>query len=63
MNAIRQIADAMRLQERAPDGGWVSSCHVPISDLVVEFEGEDGDSRQYALMVKWDIFLAPSSEG
>ena len=53
MNAIRQIADGMRFQELAPNGFWVVSEHVPISDLLVRFE-EDGDT-QYALMVKWDV--------
>ena len=54
MNAIRQIADGMRFQERMPLNGWVPSEHVPIADLLVRME-MDGDS-QYAMMVKVDLY-------
>ena len=55
-NAIRQIVDAMRFQERAPGGHWVRSEHIPITDLLVAFGDLDqGADSQYVLMVKWDL--------
>ena len=55
-NALRQIADGMRLQERAPRGGWVPNEHIPITDLMVAFgDVEAGADRQYALMIKLDM--------
>ena len=55
-DALRQIADGMRFQERAPVGGWLQSEHIPITDLMVAFgDVEAGADRQYALMIKLHV--------
>ena len=54
MNAIRQIADGLRLQDPTPLS-WdkVREHAEPVGDLLVQFGPEDDADRQYAFLVKW----------
>ena len=52
MNAIRQIADGLRLQRQGMTS-WLPEHAEPIGDLLVRFGPEDENDCQYAFMVKW----------
>ncbi len=56
MNAMRQIADAMRLQEPSPYGVWmIREYEAPVDgpNLLLRSDGDDGPA-QYMMTIRWE---------